>query len=106
MVAKAVELNIKGIKCDHCDYKEPNVKFEEYEQFLNKPCPKCGENLLTEADLNSVKMMIQLTDVANEMFPSGFDGDDSKVPEFDKKIKAAVEMDGTGKMNIKVENDD
>lgn len=101
---KAVELNIRGIKCDHCDYQEPNVKFEDYEKWLNKPCPKCGENLLTEADLNSVKMMVQLANVANEMFPSGFDGDDNKVPEFEKKIKASVEMDGSGKMDIKIDD--
>lgn len=101
---KAVELNIKGIKCDHCDYQEPNVKFEDYEKWLNKPCPKCGANLLTEADLNSLKMLIQLTNAANELFPSGFDGNDSKTPELDKKVKGIVEMNGTGKMNIKIEN--
>jgi hypothetical protein len=103
---KAVELNIKGIKCDHCDYKELNVKFEDYDKWLNKPCPTCGENLLTEADLNSLKVMIQLANVANEMFPGGFDGDNSKASKFEKKIKGVVEMNGTGRMNIKIKEED
>jgi len=51
------------IQCDNtmCDYhiinetKNPN---ENIEQYLNKPCPKCGENLLTEEDyLVSMKVL-------------------------------------------------
>lgn len=94
-MAKAIELNIMGIKCDHCDYKEPDVKFVDYEKWLNKPCPKCGENLLTEADLNSLKALIQISDVANQLFPDGFDGDK-------RKAKMFIEMNGTGKMDLKL----
>lgn len=41
------------VVCDHCDYKvdsptgDPN---EDSSMYLNKPCPKCGTNLLTEQD--------------------------------------------------------
>lgn len=49
--------------CDNknCDYKvvnptgDPNMDAIEY---LNKPCPECGENLLTERDyIQSINMM-------------------------------------------------
>ena len=41
---------IQGIKCDNekCDYADPTVQYEEYPNWINKPCPACGENLLTE----------------------------------------------------------
>ncbi len=43
-------LKISGIKCDNCSYKDDSVKFEDYLEWLNKPCPDCGENLLTQKD--------------------------------------------------------
>jgi uncharacterized C2H2 Zn-finger protein len=51
------------IVCDNseCDYKiinptgDPNTDTREY---LNMPCPKCGENLLTEKDyIQHLKVM-------------------------------------------------
>jgi len=54
-----MELEIKGIKCDtkHCNYRDDNVKFEEYRQWINKPCPICNSNLLTINDYNSCVRM-------------------------------------------------
>ena len=44
-----MDFNIQGLKCDNpnCDYCNPEIPFEQYEQFVNSPCPKCGESLLT-----------------------------------------------------------
>lgn len=51
------------IECDNkqCDYvvknesKDPN---ERIDKFINTPCPKCGQNLLTEEDyMTWVKLM-------------------------------------------------
>lgn len=51
-----------SIECDnkdcdyhikHSDYVEKNILF-----FVNKPCPKCGENLLTTKDyIDHLKLM-------------------------------------------------
>ena len=45
-------LSIKGIKCDthHCNYRDDDVTFENYKDWLNKPCPVCGRSLLTPED--------------------------------------------------------
>lgn len=52
-----------SITCDNksCDYKiinekkDPNVCIAEY---INMPCPECGENLLTEKDyIDSISLM-------------------------------------------------
>ena len=44
-----MDFNISGLKCDNpsCDYSNPDIPFEQYEQFINCPCPKCGQSLLT-----------------------------------------------------------
>ena len=52
-----VEVQIGGIKCDNtkCDYEDMSIKYSDYEAWLNKPCPKCGDNLLTEKDYEFTK---------------------------------------------------
>lgn len=94
MNKKALELKIKGIKCDNCDYKNENAKFEEYEEWLNRPCPKCGANLLTQEDLDTVKTLISLTNIFNEILPEP-KGDE-------KKVAYNVAMNGTGEVNFKL----
>lgn len=87
-------LKIKGIKCDNesCDYRDDNVPVEDYCNWLNKACPKCGENLLTQADFNNVKMLMNMAKVFGDMF-----GDVE--PDADQEY-VKIEMNGTGGMNI------
>jgi len=48
------------------------IKLEDYPQYLDKPCPQCGANLLTEADLNATQAMIAACDWVNSLgIPSG-----------------------------------
>jgi len=66
---EALELNILGIKCDSCDYKNGEVKVERYDEWLNKPCPKCGSNLLTQEDLDNTKLLIETAKFLNKILP-------------------------------------
>ncbi len=93
MKEEAILLNIRGIKCDHCDYKDETIPAGEYEQWLNKPCPKCGANLLTQEDYDLTIALIGATKILNAVLP--------KTPKGKKKRKYAIEMDGTGSMTIK-----
>lgn len=63
-----VGLKINGLTCDNteCDYQN-DVPFEEYQDWLNKPCPKCGENLLTEDDLATTLALTELVKMFNEI---------------------------------------
>lgn len=47
-----MELNITGLKCDHCDYRDDSVQFSDFATSIGKPCPDCGESLLTQEDYN------------------------------------------------------
>lgn len=44
------EFKISGIKCDNCSYRDDTVTFEQYPDYINKGCPLCGTNLLTEEE--------------------------------------------------------
>lgn len=73
----ALELTIKGIKCDSCDFKDETVKIGDFDNWLDKPCPKCGANLLTQEDLESTKALVMLTNMLNGFLPKP-QGDEKK----------------------------
>lgn len=52
-----MELTISGLKCDYCDYRDESVQFSEYQESINKPCPECGQSLLTEKEYNNCLAM-------------------------------------------------
>lgn len=92
----ALEINISGIKCDNpnCDYDDMSIKVEEYEQWLNKPCPKCGENLLTEDDYRNTQFLLEVTKIANKIYP--------KIEDDEKIVTMSVKMNGTGDMKLDI----
>lgn len=73
-------LHLKGninVKCDNslCDYtlyfenpKEDVYNIQILKTQLNKPCPKCGENLLTESDYKSSKTLLKFINFVNYLF--------------------------------------
>jgi ssDNA-binding Zn-finger/Zn-ribbon topoisomerase 1 len=100
---KVLQLYIKGIKCDNpdCNYEEvikykngnTNEVIEEYKKWINKPCPKCGQNLLTLKDYIVLKMIILCVDILNTILPE---------PKNDEgKEVFSLEMNGTGKVKFK-----
>ena len=62
-----VEIDIRGIKCDNssCDYTDMSVDVSEYPKWIDKPCPKCGENLLTQEDYDQTMIWMQAAELAN-----------------------------------------
>lgn len=98
---QANNLIIKGIKCDNpnCEFRNDNVEFMEYKDWLNKPCPMCGANLLTQKDLNATKRLIKLSNFFNKLMkPFMRQAQDTKM------INVAVEMNGTGEVNFKLQD--
>jgi hypothetical protein len=47
-------IRISGLKCDNpkCDWSE-EVSVDDYMSWIEKPCPKCGEVVLTQKDYES-----------------------------------------------------
>jgi predicted nucleic acid-binding Zn-ribbon protein len=86
---------ITGIKCDNpvCDFADMGVKFEDYPQWLNKPCPKCGANLLTQEDFDTTNFIMNVAKAINTVpCPDSV--------KSDKKAVMHLGFNGTGKVEI------
>lgn len=92
----AIRTEIRGIKCDTkgCDYADMDVPVEDYPQWVNKPCPNCGGNLLTEADYQTVKFVLSLADTMNAFIP--------KVSDTAEDGRISVKLDGSGKVDVEM----
>mgnify|MGYP003665879484 FL=1 len=98
---QAMTTNISGLKCDNpeCDYKDDTVDSVDYEQHIDKPCPDCGESLLTQDDYDKVQQIQQqimdlnalFADMAGMGMPTG-EGD---IEDDSKRIKLNKDMFGS-----------
>ncbi|MCX5884341.1 MAG: hypothetical protein NT096_00250 [Proteobacteria bacterium] len=90
--------NIAGIKCDAegCTFRDDTVKMKDYKSWLNKPCPLCGANLLTQADYDTVIALKSFTDLCNTPVIKQI----LKVIGNDKKTKFKVKLNGTGQVKF------
>ena len=63
-----IEIDIKGIQCDNpkCSYSDMDIQVSQYTEYINKPCPLCGENLLTQESYDSVMAWIESAKIANQ----------------------------------------
>lgn len=66
-----IEVSDGGIVCDNpnCDWSDSLITFDMASEWINKPCPKCGENLLTEDDYGRWKITQDSIDLINQMSP-------------------------------------
>lgn len=92
------EVNVSGIKCDNpnCDYVDPNVSVDQYPQYVNRPCPKCGANLLTEQDYQVVQILLKAQRVLSKI-PFGNKG---------KTSQFRIQTNGTGAINVEQVGDE
>jgi len=73
---KRIEVNSGGLQCDNpaCDWTDPTVQVKDYKNWLNAPCPKCGENVLTEEDLDNALFLHSIAGFINEIPEESFEG--------------------------------
>lgn len=96
------------VKCDNpsCDYKVLNENKDpnnpKLEEFLNKPCPKCGENLLTEKDYKDFNRMMKVVGIINKI--GSIFGLSSKSDSKDN-VKVSIGVHD-GKYTVKVKEDE
>jgi len=97
---KVVYLNIEGLKCDHCDWIDMGIEYKEYDKYINAKCPVCGSVVLTPDDYNTVKRLVLLTKIVSTvLYPISF-------LFRERETLASMEMNGTGKLNIKKDTQD
>lgn len=88
-----IEIQSMGLQCDSesCDYIDYDYIQDQIESYINKPCPKCGENLLTEQDYKNQMLLLNLISLVNV-----FD-----VPH-EKKVPAIVTTHKNIEISVKV----
>ncbi|UCD07275.1 MAG: hypothetical protein JSW41_05645, partial [Candidatus Aenigmatarchaeota archaeon] len=66
---KHMMITAGGLMCDNpdCDWEDETVKVADYPKWLNASCPKCGENVLTEEDLNTHLAMTKMMQALGNM---------------------------------------
>lgn len=82
-----------GLKCDNpnCDFVDMSIEIEDYDTWVNKPCPKCGANLLTVEDYKAVKMMLAIAKVIQAQRLND-----------QEKVLATARFNGTGNVEIEI----
>lgn len=63
----AIDVRNTKITCDTegCDFEEPCG--EDPKEWLNKPCPKCSANLLTQENYDSIMEIMKYVEMINNM---------------------------------------
>lgn len=62
-----IHYGVYGIKCDSCDYSDMSVEYKDYPKYVDKPCPVCGEPLLTQSQLQETNAAINAAEQLNAM---------------------------------------
>ena len=96
-IEKVPAIEIKemgGLKCDNpsCDWRNDDIKVEDYENYIDYPCPKCGSNVLTMKDYKSFKAILKLVKVFNFILPK-------RKANSDNLANMRCEFKGDGKVN-------
>ena len=87
---KLFEVKVRGVKCDApcCDYTNDKVTLDDYSSYVNKPCPKCGANLLTESDMTTINNLLKVEKALGWI----------RLPALSKSCQIDIKMDGTGRL--------
>ena len=62
-----MEINISGLKCDHCDYRDDSITFDKYKESIGLPCPKCEHSLLTQEEYDGCLKMYNNVEKLNSI---------------------------------------
>lgn len=83
-----------GIKCDNpgCTYMDESVAIADYPNWINRPCPLCGANLLIEKDYKACLNILKIINKVNRI--------GNLLPRFiQNKLDAAEYVEGTVSFN-------
>lgn len=64
-----VDLRTNGLICDNenCDWKDTSITFEEFNNWVKAPCPKCGQEVLSVQDFKNTVIAHTVVHIFNSM---------------------------------------
>lgn len=94
---KNIEWEEAGIECDNenCDWIDASVKIQDYQSVVGKPCPKCGENVMTQGDCDLAQQLLAQIEMINSLPPAAMEAYNkmfgmNEVPEVSVKIHNGI----------------
>lgn len=96
IMEERIMVNVKGLKCDNpdCDYVDMEIPFEDYPNWINAPCPKCGSNLLTQQDYDATVFLFEKA----KMFKEISEPIDPNIP----LVKMKAHFNGSGHVDFEI----
>lgn len=84
-----------GLVCDNtnCDWQDGTIKQKDYKEWIDRPCPKCGENLLTKEDYKSSLDLMKIVDFIKLL-------SESEIEEYESMINGLSEEEKVSFMHI------
>ena len=67
MKTKNIEFTSSGLQCDSCDWKDTTIPVSSFPEWVNRACPKCGENVLTQEDCDNSMKIVAVVDYMNSL---------------------------------------
>ena len=62
-----MEVNITGLKCDHCDYRDDSIPFEKYKENIGRLCPKCRHSILSQKEYDDCLKIYEGVSILNKI---------------------------------------
>ena len=64
-----IVLEDSSLICDNkdCDFTDPSITIYNMHLAVNRPCPKCGQNLLTQSDYKLAQSALAAAAIINSM---------------------------------------
>jgi len=92
-MTEVISIIASGLKCDNpsCDYINEDIPQEEYINYINAKCPKCGSVLLTQEDYDAMQEFHNLVAELNKL----------DLPVTEDKFIMDIESDGKGNLTFK-----
>ena len=100
-----------GLVCDNpsCDWDDKSITLDQSKTWINAPCPKCGENVLTEEDYNNAEMLYNMIDMLNslpddvvESMAANLDVEALKNSDMFKNVPGIESIDKDGKFQLSI----
>lgn len=95
---ESIKLINTGLKCDNptCEWEDETIKVEDYKDFINAPCPECGENILTQEDLDNMTKVHEVMNFVNSLDRETLDGMYATIAATPGGAKMITELESLG----------
>jgi len=95
---KNIIYEINGLQCDECGWEDKTIPLDDFDKWLDKPCPSCGATVITHEQLGHLIMMVEIADVMNQL--------DIPIDPNDPMVEMNVKIKDTNDIELEIKDID